>query len=267
MFLNGDDTASLDRRLDDGFLVDGLQSVHVDDLRADALLFQHIARDVGVTGGHAARDDGDVVAFLQGHGFADLEFLAPLVLLALVKERLHASADTQIEGTGDVDALFDRDGGLIGVRGDDDGHVGDGAHDGEVLNAVVGGTRSTEGDAAVGGDDFDGQLLISRVRPDLLAASQARENGEGGGKGNEPDFGKTCRHAKEVLLRDADVEEPVGECFTEQTDVGGFGKVGGDTDDAGIFRGEFGESSAVHCAGRHLVAVIDVPCSSHSIPP
>ena len=241
--------------------------MHVDDLRADALLFELFARDEGVTGGHAARDDGDVVAFFQGHGFADLEVLAPLVFLTLVEEGLHASADAEIEGPGDVDALLDRDGGLIGVRGDDDGHVGDGAHDGEVLDAVVGGTRSTERDAAVGGDDFDGQLLISRVRPDLLAASQAREDGEGGGEGNEADFGKACRHAEEVLLRDADVEEPVGECFTEQTDVGGFGKVGGHTDDAGIFRGEFGESSAVHCAGRHLVSVIDVPCSSHSSPP
>ena len=267
VFLHRDDTACLDCRFDDGFLVDGLERVHVDDLRADALLFEHIARDVRVTRGHAARDDGDVASVLELHRLADLEVLAPLVVLTLVQERLHAAADAEIEGTGDVDALLDGDCRFVCVGGDDDGHVRDSAHDGEVLDAMGGGGCRAEGHAAVGGDDLDGQFLIGAVSPDLLAASQAREDGEGGREGDESDFRKTCRDSEEVLFCDTDVEESVGEGFSEEAYIRGFCQVGGHADDTGIFRGEFGERSAVHCAGRHFVAVIDVPCSSHSVPP
>ena len=264
MFLDRDDTAGLDGGFDDGLGVDGLESVHIDDLSGDALFFEHHTGDERVTGGHAAGDDGDIVAVFEFHRLADFE---GVFFLTLVEQGFHTSADAEIEGAGDIDAGFDCACGFPRVRGDNDGHVGDGAHNGEVLDAVVGGARRAEGDAAVGGYDLDGQLLISAVRPDLLAAAEASEDGEGGGEGDKADFGKTCCHAEEVLFGDTDIEESVGEGFAEQTDVGGFRKVGGHTDDTGVFCGEFGEGFAVHCAGRHFIRVVNIPCSSHRVPP
>lgn len=199
-----------------------------------------MTRDERVTGGHAASHDGDIRAVAELHRLADLELLEQLGIRVLVEEGLHASADAQIEGAGDIDALLDCFRGFPRVGGDDDGHVGDCAHDGEVLNAVVGGACRAEGDAAVGGYDLDGEFLIGAVRPDLFAAAQAGEDCECGSEGDEPHFCKTCRHAEEILFGDADIEQPVGERFAEQTDVGGFAR----SAVTPTMRGSFAASSA-----------------------
>ena len=57
---------------------------------------------------------------------------------------------TDVNGAGYVEAGLNRLARLEAVGGNDDGHVGEGLHYGDILGAVVGGARLSEGDSAVG---------------------------------------------------------------------------------------------------------------------
>ena len=153
-------------------------------------------------------------------------------------------------------------GGFEAVCRNDDGHIGDGAHDRKVLGAMVGSTCRTEAQSAVRRDDFDGKVLVSDVGADLFASAQTRENRKRRSKGDQPRFGKTRRNAEQVLLGNPDVEDPFGELVAEQSDVGRFGKVGGYAHDTGIGCAQFCQYTSVNFFGRHFVCVICGPSGS-----
>src|SRR5699024_2492700 len=115
--------------------------------------------------------------------------------------------------------------GLHVVGGAHDGHAGDGAHESEVLAALVGSAVLAHGDTAVGGANLHVQVGIAHGVAHLLIGPPGGEHGEGGGKGHKAHGGQTGGHVDHVGLGDAAVEVALGERLLEDRGLGGSGQV------------------------------------------
>ena len=243
----------------DRFTVDWLDGMHVDDADAKAVIFRKCLGSVqSLKHCDAAADDGKVSALSHGDGLADFVF----IVIALIAWRLESSADTYIDRSRDVDAGLDGFAGLDTVCRADHCHIRDGAHDGKVLGAVVCCPCVPEGDACMGGDDLDRQILISYISPDLLAGTHRREDRHGGNERDQAALGKSRSDAHHVLLGDADIVETVRVLVCEEFDRGSFLEVGRHSDDLVVGFSQVCKSTSVDLSRCHGRAVIGVPVGS-----
>ena len=101
-----------------------------------------------------------------------------------------------------------------------DHHAGDGAHQGNVLIALMGSAVLAYRDARMGSPDLHVQMRVSDGIAHLLKGPACSEHGKGADKGNLSHQRKPCRHAHHVGLRDTAVNMSVRICFLENACLG-----------------------------------------------
>ena len=208
MVFHSNDAAGLTDSSLDGLFVERLQGVQVDHAnRQTVLVLEEVGSLYGTPHASTAGDDGEVGAFTEHIGTTDTEVLNGLFVYNLVE----AAVDTNVDGTIVLVGSFHSLGGGHTVGGVENDHACEGAHDGDVLCAVVGRTCLAGGGASVGGDDLDVLLVVANVRADLLACTHRGESGEGRHERGEAGGGETGSDAHHVLLSNTNVEEALGE--------------------------------------------------------
>ena len=222
VLLAGDDLSALLRSLQDQLLVQGLDGAQVDDSGGDAGLGQRLARLDGLVDQQAVGDDGHVAAIPEDLAPADLEPEAGLV----VEHGDGQPAEAQVDRALVLIGGFHCGPGLHIVGGGHDHHAGDGAHEGEVLAALVGGSVLPHRDAAVGGADLHVQVGVANGVAHLLEGPSGGEHGKAGGKGHQSHGGRAGGHGNHIPLGDATVEVPVRKGFFKGASLGGASQVG-----------------------------------------
>ena len=174
MLLDGDDLAALYGVLRHALRVDGLDGVDVDDGSVDAFLGEHFCSHQGLIDHEAGREDRNIFTLAQDVCLADLKGLDHVALKNGRGEARKAHVDRAVH-------LGDRHGGglcFVGVRGADDRHAGDGAHEREILDALVAAAVFADTDARVGGADLDVEVRVSNGVSDLLVGATGGEHRE-----------------------------------------------------------------------------------------
>ena len=143
-----------------------------------------------------------------------------------MEHRRGGAAKAHIDGTLHLIGGLDHLPGLHVVGGAHDGHAGDGAHEGEVLAALVGSAVLAYGDAPVGGPDLHVQMGVADGVPDLLIGPPGGEHGEGGREGHQPHGAEARRHVDHIGLGDAAVEVALRKGLLENIGLGGPRQVG-----------------------------------------
>ena len=96
-----------------------------------------------------------------------------------------------------------------------DRHAGDFAHEGQVLEALVGRPVLADRNAGVGGADLHIEMRITYRIPHLLIVAARRKHGKTAHEGHLSAGGETCGNSGHIGLRDAAVDEAVGEGILE----------------------------------------------------
>ena len=205
----------------DELFVDRLQREHVDHPHRSAVLRELLGGVERLGDDGAVREDRRVRTLAGDDALAD----ADLVLAGLV-EHLVRLAD----GQADVDRALHRhrlaedlaDHDRVADRGD--GHVGQRAHEREILDRVVG-RAAVADESAVGADDLDRQVRIADVRAHLLERAHAEEGQHARHDGDVAVVGEAGGDPDAHLLGEPDVQEPLRELVAElderRADVGG----------------------------------------------
>ena len=217
----------------------------VDDPGVDALFGQLLGGGDGFPDHQAGGDDGQVLAVPEGDAFAQLE----VVGLRVVEHRHGQAAEADVDRPVVVDGGLHGGAGFHVVGGAQDHHAGEGAHQGEVLAALVGGAVLAHGDAGVGGADLHVEVGVGDGVADDLKGPAGGEHGEGAGENSLPGGGHTGGHAHHVFLGDAAVKEALRAGFLEDAGLGGGGQVGVQDDEFGVFGSQLRESFAVAFPG------------------
>ena len=134
-----------------------------------------------------------------------------------------------VDGPGRVSAVGEHRADLLGRRGGEDRHAGDGEAQGHVEDAVVAGPVVAGDPGPVEHEDHRGAVQAD-VEVGLVEGS-AEEGRVDRHHRADAAHGHARRRGDLVLLGDADVEEPVGEAGLEREQPGRAGHGGGDGDD------------------------------------
>ena len=215
------DTAAITGRVDDALLIEGFYGVDVDDAGGNAVILQLFRSHQRFVDHEAGGHDGNVVAFGQDLGLAPLE-----LVVAVEDDRDGEAPESHVDRTVILRGGDGRSLGFDGIGRVDDGHAGDGAHEGDVLVALVGCAVFTDGDTGMGGAELDVQVRIADRVADLLEGTTRREHGKGAREDGEAGKAQAGRDADHVLLGDTAVEEAVGVFLLELGGLGGAGEVG-----------------------------------------
>ena len=251
VLLAGDDLSALLGRLQHQLLVQRLDGGHVDDSGADPGFLQGLARLQRLIGEQAGGDDSHVGAVHEHLALADLEGEAIL----LVEHRHGGAAEAHVHGALMLIGRLHHGPGLHVVGGGHDHHAGDGAHQGEVLTALVGGPVLAHGDAAVGGTDLHIQVGVADGVANLLKGAAGGKHGEAGGKGDQSHGGGAGGSRHHIRLGDAAVKVAVGERLLEYGGLGGAGQVGVEHDQVGMGGAQLSQRAAIAVPGRDLLHI------------
>ena len=255
MLLAGDDLAALLGGLQHQLLIQRLDGGHIDDPGVDALSCQRLTGLDRLIDHQAVGDDGDIVAVTHHFALTDLE------LEALLMEHRHSqTTHPQIHRAL---ILVSRDGGslrLHTVGGADHHHAGDGAHQGEILTALMGSAVLAHGHTAVGSAHFDVQGGIADGVADLLISTTGGEHGEGRSEGSEAAGSQTRRHAHHIRFSDAAVEVPVREFLGEHTGLGRTGQIRIQHDDIIMGLTQSHQALAIPVTGGHFLHICHITC-------
>ena len=96
------------------------------------------------------------------------------------------------------------------VGGNNYGHAGDDAHEGDILAALVCGTVLAHRDTSVRGTDLNVEVRVADGVTDLLKGAAGGEHGKGAREGNATSGRDTGGDAHQVALGNAHIEEAVG---------------------------------------------------------
>ena len=203
MLLNGDNLAGLLCCLADQLLIQRLDGVDVDDPCINAPFFQQLAGLDRLGHHQAGGHNGDVLAVAQDNALAQLE----VVGLGIVKDRNRHSAKAQIDRANIGRRRADRRSGLDVVGRVDDDHARDGAHQGNVLTALMGCAVFSNRNTRMGRTDFDVQVRVTDRVAHLLKGAAGGEHRKGAGKRDHARRGKARCYAHHVALGDAAVDE------------------------------------------------------------
>ena len=222
VLLDRDDAAALAGSRQDDLLVNGLDGRHVDDADIQTLTLGQHGGAQRLVGHQAGGDDSNVVTIGQLFALADLE----LIGFRIVENRGGQTGEAQIDGALIVVGGDDGGAGLDIVSGAQHHHTGDGAHQGDILAALVGGTVLTDRKAGVGGADLDIQVGVADGVADLLKGAARSKHRKAGHKGNIAHRAHAGGNADHVLLGNAAVKVAVRVGLLEDIGLGGGGQVG-----------------------------------------
>ena len=254
MFLTGNDGTGLLCLGNNQILVQGLDGVNVDNGCGNALGCQQLASGQSLLYLDTRRDQGYVGTVCQLHAAADLE----LVILIEDYRNSH-TAETEIAGTLHLDSGLHSQTCFHSVGGIQNGHAGDGAHEGEVLVALVGSTVLTNRDTCVGSTDLYVGVRIADGVADLLVGAASRKHSEGRCKRDLAGQREADSHVDHIVLSDTAIEETIGECLLEGAGLGSGRQVCVQNYQILIFRTEFSQRVAVGFAGSNLFCHYSVP--------
>ncbi len=136
---------------------------------------------------------------------------------------------------------------LGGVAGLQHRHVGDGAHDGDVVDGLVG-HPARGGDAGQEPDQTHGQVGVGDRHLQLVQRPAVQEDREGVQPRLEALAGQAGREPEHVLLGHPHGEEPVRVGVSPRPHLAGVGEVGRQHDEARLVRGEVDEVAHVGAA-------------------
>src|ERR1700704_2581340 len=225
VFLGRHDAARLPGRSIDRLQVKGLRRREVDHPRGDPLPLQHL-RGLEASRNHdAAANQGHIEPVPEDARLPDREAVFD------GRNRWHVRA-----GEPTVDRALHRCGGVHAprgfrrVRGDEDRHPRDPAHERDVLVDLVGGPVRPDGQACVRTEDLHIQVRVRNVLPDHVVRVRAPEHAIGRrerdlSRGREP-----SRDADHVRLRDPELEQSVWEGLAEFDRLDRFRRVGANDD-------------------------------------
>ena len=135
----------------------------------------------------------------------------------------------------------------------------------------MGRARLAERHAAVSGDDLDVEVLVADVGAHLLEGAHAGEGRHGAHERQQAGPRHAGGDAEQVLLGDADVEDPFGEGVLEDADLGAAREIGGEGHDARVGFGQLAQHASVDLGLGHRVGVVDGPGGTgdlgHHAPP
>lgn len=180
VILRRDNRARHFRALAHELRVERLDRRHVDDCRGDAFIREDIGRLKPARDFDTAGDDRHVRALTQHVPLADLEFMR-----ARVDALRRAAAGAHVDRAIEFEHGFGRLTHLFGIGGRNDGHAGNGAKGGDVLQRLCGAAVGTNVDARMARDDFYVAACIGDRKAGLLDGAQA-EDGESRDHGHGP---------------------------------------------------------------------------------
>ena len=255
VLLDGDDLAALFSPFGDARSVDGLDGVDVDDGGGDALACERFRSHQGLVDHEAGREDRDILALAQDIGLADLKRLDHVALENGGGEACKAHIDRAVH-------LGDRHGGglcFVGVRGADDRHAGDGAHEREILDALVAAAVLADADARMGRADFDIEVGIGDGVANLLIGAAGRKHRKRRAVGDEAHRGHTGGNVDHVGLGNAAVVEFFRVRLGDLAGLRGVGEVGVEHDDLIVLFDQFDQRFAVSLTGCNFISHVLSP--------
>ena len=194
----------------------------IDDGSVDAIACERLGGHQGLVDHEAGREDRNIFTLAQDVCFANLKGLDHVALKNGRGEARKAHVDGAFE-------ISDRHGGglcFVGVRGADDRHAGDGAHERDVLDALVAAAVLAHGHAGVGAADLHVELGIGDGVADLFIGPSCAEHSKRRAEGNQPHGRQACGDVHHVRLGNAAVEEALGIGGLEMLGHSGAGQVG-----------------------------------------
>ena len=255
VLLDGDDLATLYGVLRHALCVDGLDGVDVDDGSVDAFLGELLRGGEGFADHETGREDRNILALAQDVGLADFKGLDHVALENGGGEARKAHVDGAFE-------ISNRHGGglcFVGVRGADDRHAGDGAHEGDVLDALVAAAVLADADARMGRADFDIEVGIGDGVANLLIGAAGRKHRKRRAVGDEVHRGHTGGDVDHVGLGNAAVVEFFGVRLGDLAGLRGVGEVGVEHDDLIVLFDQFDQRFAVSLTGRNFISHVLSP--------
>ena len=148
---------------------------------------------------------------------------------------------------------------LVGVRGADDRHAGDGAHEREILDALVAAAVFADADARMGRADFDIEVGIGDGVANLLIGAAGRKHRKRRAVGDESHRGHTGGDVDHVGLGNAAVVEFFRVRLGDLAGLRGVGEVGVEHDDLIVLFDQFDQRFAVSLTGCNFISHVLSP--------
>ena len=149
-----------------------------------------------------------------------------------------AALEAQVDRTRPVGDGRYHLGGLRRVRHVHDGHAGERAHQGDILDGLVAGAARA-GNAGHEANDADRQVRVGDRVDDLVEGAPGREHAEGVHERDQAAAGERPGHTDHVRLGHASVDEAVRERRLKEVDLTLAGQVAAQADDLRALPGQF----------------------------
>ncbi len=145
-------------------------------------------------------------------------------------------------------------------------HVGEGANDTDIFRPLVGHTVAAHMETAVAGDHFDVEIRIADHRSELLTSPHRGKDRVGVRDDRLPDGGQSRGCGHQVLLRDAEVDVPMGVLPLEGGGEHGLAQISPQDHKVLPFRpqGQEGFAKGFPCGHRFRHAISPLLSSSSS---
>ena len=222
------------------FRINRLNGVEIDDCRADPFFFKKFSRLKGSRHHQAAGEECHIRAVFQDNRLAGHK------RSIFFRDDLGSdTGNTQIDRAVDFHRSKDRLAHLDFVTGDDDCHVRDAAHQGNIFYRLMAAAVLANADTAVGKGELDVELRIADGVAYHLKSSACAENRECAGKGDIACVCKAGSFTHHIGLRDTEIVKAIRISVPEDTGLRGAGEVGIHHDDFIVDRTEVSECLAI----------------------
>ena len=244
VLFGGDDGAGLLRGGDDSVFIGGGQGVQVDNPRVNALAGQAVGGVQGRSQQGTAANNADVAAGPHDFGLA----LVKLIAVAM-HDGSSSAGEANVLGAagngGGADNLL----GLRRIGGNGDAERWQGAHQGQVFDAVSGHSILAGQDAGVGADELDVERRLGNQDAQLVVGAAGSEDAEGADERYLAGGGQAGGDADDVLLGGAEVKEAVGILVAPEVNESRNVEVAAQHHDVGMLLRHGEEGAAVSFAG------------------
>ena len=256
MLFTGNDASGFLCGFQDEIFIQRFDRVHIDHAGGDALGLQLVGSLERDRDHDAVGDDRDITALFHRNALAEFKAVA---IDRVGHDLGGGTLQTQIGRAFVIDECFHGQLHLVPVAGAADEHAGDGAHEREVLYALMGRSVFTHGDAAMRTHDGHIESGVGDGVADLLIGAPCRKNGEGVGEGLQSAGREAGSDAGHVCFGNAAVKKPVGVFRGKEFAHGRAGKVGVENNKLRILFSKLCQGFAVGIAGRDFVSHLISP--------